>query len=210
MKGQDIGKAGFVIVVALVAMASADIFAQSKPRPKLKSAAKPLPTPKPVQTPVVAPAVEPVITDPAKCTAANGLSLAEINEILADHNTARHERQIPDVTWNCKLAQLAQEWANKSIYAHREDTSFGENIFVSGNSAEPIGSVLRRWMLEKPNWTNETATCAAGKVCTHYTQIMWRQTRSIGCGINRSATGKWKAVVVCNYDVASLSSGPAW
>ena len=140
----------------------------------------------------------------------NGLTLAEIKEILNAHNSARAEQQLPPVTWDCRLAELAQEWANQSIYEHRDDSSYGENIFVSGSSTEPIASVVKRWMLEKPNWNNETATCAAGKVCTHYAQVMWRTTKSIGCGINRSATGKWKAIVVCNYDPASKASGPAW
>lgn len=211
MKRWGIAKLVIVAIVSMTAMivGCIDLAAQAKVKPKRKTAAKPTPTPKPVRTPSPPP-VAAVITDPAKCSAANGLSLTEITEILADHNAARRERQLPEVTWNCKLAELAQEWANTSIYEHRDNFAFGENIFVSGNPAEPIGSVVKRWMLEKPNWDNDTATCTAGKVCTHYAQIMWRNTKSIGCGINRSATGKWKAMVVCNYDPASKASGPAW
>jgi len=171
---------------------------------------KPRVLPKVAPTPTASPRTVGPITDPSKCTTKNGLTLTEINEILNAHNSARAEQQLPAVTWDCRLAELAQEWADQSIYEHRDNFGFGENIFVSGSSTEPVTSVVKRWMLEKPNWNNETATCADGKNCTHYAQVMWRATKSIGCGINRSATGKWKAMVVCNYDPASKASGPAW
>lgn len=196
--------ASAAIAVAMLVLGTIAAFGQAKgnalPKPKTKAippAAQKATPPRPS-------------SDPSKCKAKNGLTLAEINELLAAHNNARSEQKIAAVTWNCRLAELAQEWADKSIYEHRDDSSYGENIFVSGNAAEPIATVVKRWMLEKPNWNNETATCTSGKVCTHYAQVMWRATKSIGCGINRSATGKWKAMVVCNYDPASKASGPAW
>jgi pathogenesis-related protein 1 len=63
-------------------------------------------------------------------------------------------------------------------------------------------------MLEKASWNNKTASCAAGKTCTHYTQIVWKKTASIGCGINRNALGKWKVLLVCNYNPAGNGPGP--
>ena len=194
------------IAIAIVLFGSIGAFGQTKKKPVSKPKARATPTP------TVAPKATspPVVPDPSKCTSKNGLTLAEINELIAAHNNARFEQKLAAVTWNCHLAELAQEWADKSIYEHRDNFSFGENIFVSGSPTEPIATVVKRWMLEKPNWTNESATCAVGKVCTHYVQIMWRATKTVGCGINRSATGKWKAMVVCNYDPASKASGAAW
>lgn len=196
--------ASAAIAVAILVYGTIAAFGQangnalSKPKAKATPAAVPKATPPRPSS------------DPSKCTAKNGLTLPEINELLAAHNDARYEQKLAAVTWNCHLAELAQEWADKSIYEHRDDSSYGENIFISGNSAEPIATVVKRWMLEKPNWNNETTICAPGKTCVHYVQIMWRSTTRIGCGINRSATGKWKAMVVCNYDPASKSSGSAW
>jgi hypothetical protein len=34
-------------------------------------------------------------------------------------------------------------------------------------------------------------------VCGHYTQIVWRNTKSVGCAVAR---GKGVEVWVCNYD----------
>ncbi len=195
----------YLVAVAIIGLGAIGTLAHAGGGPVGHTPVPPMvvPTPPPPK-PVVA------ATDPSKCTAKNSLMLTEINGILNAHNSARAEQQLPAVTWDCRLAELAQDWANKSIYEHREFNSYGENIFVSANSAEPIATVVKRWMLEKPNWNNDTATCADGKVCTHYTQIMWRATKRIGCGINRSATGKWKMMVVCNYDPVSKASGKAW
>jgi pathogenesis-related protein 1 len=143
-----------------------------------------------------------------KCLA-NGLTENEITAMLAGHNKVRAELSLQPLTWDCGLANLAQDWANQSIYEHR-DTSYGENMFVSSESTSTVSSVLDRWLAEKANWNNATGTCSQGKTCTHYTQVVWKTTSKVGCGINRNATGKWKAVLVCNYDPTSKSSGPAY
>ena len=186
-----------LVVLGILLFADAEGFGQGNGKSK--------PEPKPA---VSAPAITP--SNPSKCPEPNGLNPAEIIEILAAHNAARSEEKLPSVTWDCRMAAFAQEWANKSVYEHRDNFSFGENIFVSGTSTEPIGSSVKRWMLEKASWTNQSATCAPGKHCLHYVQIMWRATKSVGCGINRAATGKWRSVVVCNYDPSSKPSGPAF
>ena len=146
---------------------------------------------------------------PAKC-GTNGLTADEIAEILAAHNHARAEHKLGHLTWDCKLADTAQEWANKGLFRHREDVLFGENLFVSSNSSEHISSVVAKWMGEMEHWTNKTGICAAGKICTLYTQIVWKTTARVGCGINRNATGKWKTLLVCNYSPAGNTPGPAY
>lgn len=174
--------------------------AQSKPRAK---------TPAKIASNNKAVAPAPA-TGPQKCNGKNGLSPAEIDELLAAHNRARAELNVVPVTWDCKLADLAQEWATRGKFEHRENFIYGENMFVSSNTAEPIATAVNRWLTEKRDWNNTAAACAAGKVCTHYTQTVWKKTARIGCGINRAGTDKWRTIVVCNYDPASLSSGPAY
>ncbi len=69
---------------------------------------------------------------------------------------------------------------------------------------------VNRWRNEKASWDNMTGTCLTGKVCTHYTQVVWKKTKEVGCGINRDITGKWRAMLVCNYDPAGNRPGPAY
>ncbi len=150
------------------------------------------------------------VAEPVKCTGVNGLTRAEIVEILYAHNQIRAGLKLAPLTWDCKLADLAQEWAMRGVAEHRDDTIFGESIFVSGGSDVAAVAAVNKWLLEKPSWDNKTGTCKSGKVCTHYTQIVWKKTNHIGCGINRNAPGKWKTMLVCNYKPAGNNPGPAY
>lgn len=145
----------------------------------------------------------------AKCQQ-NGLEQAEVAELLSAHNMVRAELKLEPLTWDCSLELTAQRWADRAVTQHDEDTPFGESIFVSSTPTQNVGAVVVRWMLEQPNWDNRTGKCAAGKVCNHYTQIVWRSTKRIGCGINRSAAGKWKVFLVCHYDPAGNNGGRAY
>ncbi len=145
-----------------------------------------------------------------KCSGANGLTEQEINGILNSHNRARAELKLPPLKWNCKLADLAQEWATRGKFEHRSPANYGENIFVASMTDVPINLGFDRWMSEKNFWHNASGTCQSGKFCTHYTQVVWKKTNSIGCGINRNAAGKWKVVMICNYDPMGNLPGPAF
>jgi pathogenesis-related protein 1 len=144
------------------------------------------------------------------CSGSTEITETEKRQILESHNKARAEFSLSQLTWDCELAKVAQEWATRGIFGHRPDTDFGENLFVSSASkGSPINAV-QQWMLEKSYWDNSSGVCQTGKVCTHYTQIVWKKTTKVGCGINRNAPGKWKTLVVCNYDPAGNSKGPAY
>jgi pathogenesis-related protein 1 len=146
----------------------------------------------------------------ASCTSTTALNAAEIDELLAAHNKLRSELKVQSLQWDCKLASYAQEWAARGQFEHRE-TNWGENLFVSSNGGEPIGSVVNKWLGERGFWNNATGECQTGKICTHYTQTVWKTTLRLGCGINRNGIGKWKLLVVCNYDPAGNSTlGPAY
>jgi pathogenesis-related protein 1 len=144
------------------------------------------------------------------CSASNGLTQAEITEILTRHNKPRAELSLPLLAWDCKLAKAAQEWADRGVFEHHAGYSYGESLFASSNSTAKAAAAVQQWMLERSAWNNKTASCSAGKTCTHYTQIVWRKTAIIGCGINRSAPGKWKVLLVCNYDPAGNGAGPPY
>jgi pathogenesis-related protein 1 len=178
-----------LVMLALAVAASAQ---------KLKP--KPAPKPKPPVTK----------TAPAPCPGANGLTQAEINTILDEHNRIRAGVGLGKLTWSCSLAGTAQAWAKNGVFQHRSDVEFGENMFVSTNPSTPAAAATENWEKEKANWTNATGVCARGKVCTHYTQIVWRATTQIGCGINRDARGDWKLLMVCNYTPAGNTGGKAY
>ncbi len=140
---------------------------------------------------------------------ASGLSDAEVADLLAAHNKQRQKVNTPPLRWDCTLGAAAALWAAKGTFGH-SGTSFGENIFVSANSADKVTEAVDKWEDEEHHWNNKTATCESGKVCTHYTQLVWRSTTKIGCTVNRQVSGKWKLMLVCNYDPAALGDSPAY
>src|SRR5437667_11647058 len=144
------------------------------------------------------------------CPGVNGLKAAEISDLLEAQNKARAEHKLTALTWDCKLADFAQEWAGRGVFEHRTDSEVGENMFVSAATDTAATAAIQRWMLEKPFWNNKTGTCQTGKTCTHFTQIVWKTTARVGCGINRNAMGKWKLLLVCNYNPAGNLPGPAF
>jgi Cysteine-rich secretory protein family len=145
-----------------------------------------------------------------KCSGSSGLTQDEVTELLNAHNKIREKLNLGDLMWDCKLAAFAQEWAQRGIPEHREDSDYGENIFVAGDGNIAAITAVDRWLLERPMWFNEAGACTFNQICTHYTQVVWKKTTRIGCGIFRNAPAKWKVLLVCNYDPAGNSPGPAY
>ncbi|KXK04782.1 MAG: Cysteine-rich secretory protein family protein [Acidobacteria bacterium OLB17] len=152
----------------------------------------------------------PASISPNKCSIESQLTADEREAILADQNKARAALGLVPLKWDCGLASFAQTWANAGRFRHRDAPDVGENLFVSSNASEPIASVVPDWLDEKPNYDTATGECKPDTVCTHYSQIMWRKTTLVGCGINRSIEGKWRVLVVCNYSPAGNTGGPAY
>jgi pathogenesis-related protein 1 len=144
------------------------------------------------------------------CPGSNGLTAAEIAAVLDEHNKTRAALGLPKLTWSCTLADTAQAWAANGKFEHRADTPYGENMFISSLATTPPAQAMQNWEKEKANWNNKEGTCAPGKTCTHYTQMVWRSTKQVGCGINRNLTGNWKVLMVCNYDPAGNTGGSAF
>lgn len=138
----------------------------------------------------------------------SGLTDAEVADLLAGHNKQREKVKTPSLRWDCSLGAAAAAWVKKGTPGHSE-TSFGENVFVSSDAGEKVAKAVDQWEDEEHNWKNKTGTCETGKTCTHFTQMVWRQTTKIGCAINRNVSGKWQLMLVCNYDPAALD-GPAY
>ena len=142
------------------------------------------------------------------CRGTSGLTTGEITEILKAHNTVRQDHKVPLLTWDCKLAEVAQEWATRGAFEHRTGVTFGESLFVSAKANTKVKAAVHQWMLEKESWDNQTASCSAGRICTHYTQVVWKKTATVGCGVNRDVRGRWKVLIVCNYEPAGNTGGP--
>jgi hypothetical protein len=131
---------------------------------------------------------------------ASTLSTAEIAEALAVHNTWRKRYDIAPLRWDAPLASFAQDWATKiaarGALEHRPNDDAnptGENI---GMGYPTITAVTDAWGNEVADYNLQAHTCADGKVCGHFTQVVWSTTTTLGCGkASNGDTIYW----VCNY-----------
>ncbi|KAJ1396583.1 Ves allergen [Sesbania bispinosa] len=57
---------------------------------------------------------------------------------------------------------------------------------------------VRLWVNEKADYDYNSNSCASGKQCGHYTQVVWKNTKRVGCAKVRCNNGG--TFITCNYD----------
>jgi pathogenesis-related protein 1 len=128
-------------------------------------------------------------------------SATEAQQMLTAHNQWRSRYKVPALTWSPQLANYAQEWANKLVrenrFQHRPNPRYGENLaWASGQRLRP-SQVVNMWGNEVKDYNYASNTCKPGAMCGHYTQIVWRDSKQVGCGVAR---GNGQEIWVCNYN----------
>lgn len=106
---------------------------------------------------------------------------------------------VPPLQWSDHLAAYAQDWADRLLrdgqFHHRPHPVFGENLFeINGPRATPA-EVVDIWASEARDYNYHSNTCRG--MCGHYTQLIWANTREVGCAAARDSI---REVWVCNYD----------
>ncbi len=134
-------------------------------------------------------------------------------EILSAHNNVRISatNPVPNpplavLQWSDSAASTAQAWADKCEPSHNPNLkNLGENIAFATPNALTTAGVVQGWAAEAANYNHGTNACAPGKVCGHYTQLVWRSTTHVGCATRVceknspfSGFSRWQ-LWVCNY-----------
>lgn len=133
----------------------------------------------------------------------------DIEGILLAHNAAREELELEPLEWSVSLANVAAAWADTCTDAdadlvidHNEDLEqlqLGENIWAGTRPREGERAV-EVWVDEVNDYNYEDNTCLVGADCGHYTQIVWRDTRQVGCARAECDRLAYPNVLICNYD----------
>lgn len=139
-------------------------------------------------------------------------SLGEFEQaILEAHNRVRAEVSpaasppLPPLEWSESLATLARDWASRCPDGHRPDNDAGENLYWSGGMDLVPAAAVTSWAREATYYDYSSGLCSRdGRAswihCGHYTQVVWRGTRRVGCAARTDCPGDFENVVVCNYD----------
>jgi hypothetical protein len=125
------------------------------------------------------------------------------DDFLNPHNAARSQLGLPPLVWDATLAQYADWWANErrvngNCQLQHSNGPYGENIFWGGGSSWTPADAVNSFLSEKQYYDYASNTCQAGKQCGHYTQIVWRDTKRLGCA--RVVCQSSDVFITCNYD----------
>lgn len=128
--------------------------------------------------------------------------------MLKKHNQERQLYHYNALSWSEKLAKDARSWAESLSRQNRFEHAFaelrqkdqGENLWMGTAGYFSHSAMVQMWLDEKrlvkdgvfPNVTNGRNWAEVG----HYTQIIWPQTREVGCALARGAVNEF---LVCRY-----------
>ncbi|MDO8263646.1 MAG: CAP domain-containing protein [Gallionella sp.] len=135
------------------------------------------------------------------------------------HNKWRAEAGVTEkLSYSPELEVSAQAWAdnlkqtNHCRMRHSKgEGRYGENIFWASALAwsdgrkelqqVSPGRVVDSWGSEKADYDYANNSCTPGKMCGHYTQVVWRTTTAVGCAMAVCEDTR-QQVWVCQYQPA--------
>ena len=126
---------------------------------------------------------------------------------LAVHNAERAEFGVAPLRWNAELAGEAEVWAmrlaRENVLRHasvQERGGRGENLWMGTagfyGPAQMIGHFADEKQYFRPGAFPNVSNTGNWADVGHYTQIVWAQTREVGCSAVRNERFD---VLVCRY-----------
>jgi hypothetical protein len=166
----------------------------------------PPPTPPPSAPQALPPSVTPLVT-PMPVGAISGSA----GEYTYEHNMKRAlHLNTPFMTRDATLEAQAQAYADTCPLGHAANRNgAGENLYMAGTTGSFVGGAAAQYTAAVQSWYDEiiyydfaTGTSMGG-VIGHFTQLVWRTSTRIGCGVRLDCTnmfsGYVNSIVVCRY-----------
>lgn len=129
--------------------------------------------------------------------------------LLAAHNRERLATGVPALEWDAQLAADAAIWARElartGAFEHSpadpsDPDVQGENLWAGTPGAWSPEQMVGYWVAEKRDYKPGVfpAVSRSGDLdqVGHYTQLVWRTTRKVGCALDRSTR---EDILVCRY-----------
>ena len=130
--------------------------------------------------------------------------------VFARHNAERAELGLPLLAWDPALVRSARGWADHlartGAFRHASQEGAepeGENLWAGTPGRFSPEAMVDAWAREKRYFRAgrfpDNSTTGNVADVGHYTQLVWRATRSVGCA---AARGEREDVLVCRYSQA--------
>ena len=141
------------------------------------------------------------------------------DSFITAHNKWRANVRVKEpLSYSSALSASAQAWAdylkqtNHCQMRHsKSDGKYGENLYWASavnwsDGRKELQKVLPEqvvdsWGSEKADYNYAKNSCTPGKMCGHYTQMVWRTTTTIGCAM-AVCEDTQQQVWVCQYQPA--------
>jgi hypothetical protein len=149
--------------------------------------------------------------------AADDTQSAFSRQVLAEHNLERSRTGVPPLAWNDDLASEAQAWAQtlarEGWLRHAspaENGGAGENLWMGSAGYFAPEAMVDAFVEERRFYRHgafpNVSRTGNWQDVGHYTQVVWRDTREVGCAVAR---GGGNDVLVCRYWPAGNWMGEA-
>ena len=138
---------------------------------------------------------------------------AAVRGVTAAHNAVRANATpapkpaLDPLCYSATVQATAQAWATGCTWKHNPGRGArGENIAAYGGTLSNAAvNAVDLWAAEASSYDYARNKCSGD--CSHYTQIVWRSSKRLGCGVAACTTGSpfgksfpnW-TFVVCDYE----------
>lgn len=127
--------------------------------------------------------------------------------LLDAHNEARDDVGVPRLQWSHRLARDARAWAEelarqgRMVHQPRADRNGqGENLWMGYAGYYGAETMVGAFVAERQHYLNgnfpHVSRTGQWRDVGHYTQVIWRDTREVGCAVAR---GRENDFLVCRY-----------
>lgn len=116
---------------------------------------------------------------------------------------------MPAMQWSANLSNSSNTWATRCVWQHSGTPNVGENLYATTQRVHPLlfkpSDSVNSWGEERIYYSYATNSCIPGKVCGHYTQVVWDNSVNTGCAFQDCPQIQglpWEnggTIVVCQY-----------
>lgn len=120
------------------------------------------------------------------------------------HNAVRAKVGAEPLTWNTTLEDYAKNYSqvrSGDCALIHSMGPYGENIYWGeGDGAVDAAGAMKCWVDDEiDHYDHHSNLCLHGVDCRHYTQIVWKDTKQVGCGMAKCAKCENKVFITCSY-----------